>query len=55
MTKPSLPTAEWIARQITEAFPGIRPVASCFGVMTIVRRRLQAMGIRDHPTAPRSP
>jgi Integrase core domain len=35
--------------------PGIRPVAICFGVMTIVRRRLQAVGIRDHPTAPRSP
>ncbi len=34
------PTAEWIARQITEAFPW---------------DRLQAMGIRDHPTVPRSP
>jgi transposase InsO family protein len=54
------PTAEWIARQITEAFPWdhaprylLRDRDRSYGA--IVRRRLQAMGIRDHPTAPRSP
>jgi transposase InsO family protein len=54
------PTAEWIARQITEAFPWdqaprylLRDRDRSYG--TAVRRRLQAMGIRDHPTAPRSP
>jgi transposase InsO family protein len=54
------PTAEWIARQITEAFPWDQ--APCYLLRdrdrsygTAVRRRLQAMGIRDHPTAPRSP
>jgi transposase InsO family protein len=54
------PTAEWIARQITEAFPWdqaprhlLRDRDRSYGV--IVRRRLQAMGICDHPTAPRSP
>jgi transposase InsO family protein len=54
------PTAEWIAQQITEAFPWeqtprhlLRDHDKSYGV--IVRRRLQAMGIRDHPTAPRSP
>jgi transposase InsO family protein len=54
------PTAEWIARQITEAFPWdqsprylLRDRDRSYG--SIVRRRLQAMGIRDHPTAPRSP
>ena len=54
------PTAEWVARQITEAFPWeeaprylIRDRDSIFGVL--VKKRLCAMGIRDKPTAPRSP
>jgi transposase InsO family protein len=54
------PTAEWIARQITEAFPWdqvprylLRDRDRSYGA--IVRRRLQAMGIRDHPIAPHSP
>jgi transposase InsO family protein len=54
------PTAEWVARQITEAFPWnevarymIRDWDRIYG--TIVTRRLCAMGIRDKPTAPASP
>jgi transposase InsO family protein len=54
------PTAEWIARQITDAFPWneapdylIRDRDGSYG--HVVTRRLAAMGIRDHPTAPRSP
>jgi transposase InsO family protein len=54
------PTAEWIARQLTEAFPWneappylIRDRDRNYG--TIVTRRLRAMGIRDKPTAPGSP
>ncbi len=54
------PTAEWIARQITEAFPWnqaprylIRDRDRVYG--TIVTRRLRAMGIRDKPIAPGSP
>jgi transposase InsO family protein len=54
------PTAEWIARQITEAFPWddapqylIRDRDRIYG--TIVTRRLLAMGLRDRPTAPASP
>ena len=54
------PTAEWIARQITEAFPWneaprylIRDRDCIYA--TIVTRRLHAMGIRDKPTAPASP
>jgi transposase InsO family protein len=54
------PTAEWIARQITEAFPWneaprylIRDRDRIFGA--IVTRRLRAMGIRDKPIAPASP
>ena len=54
------PTAEWIARQITEAFPWneaprylIRHRDGLFGA--IVKRRLRAMGIRDKPIAPASP
>jgi transposase InsO family protein len=54
------PTAEWIMRQITEAFPWddapqylIRDRDGIYG--TIVTRRLRAMGIRDKPTAPASP
>jgi len=54
------PTADWIARQITEAFPWdtaprylIRDRDGAYGEP--FRRRLGAMGIRDRPTAPRSP
>ena len=54
------PTAEWIARQITEAFPWdevpkylIRDRDQIYGA--VVARRLRAMGIRDKPTAPASP
>jgi transposase InsO family protein len=54
------PTAEWIARQITDAFPWneapdylIRDRDGSYG--NAVTRRLAAMGIRDHPAAPRSP
>ena len=54
------PTAEWIARQITEAFPWdqaprylIRDRDNSYG--TVVTQRLRAMGIRDRPIAPRSP
>jgi transposase InsO family protein len=54
------PTAEWIAQQITEAFPWneaprylIRDQDGIYG--TIVRRWLRAMGIRDKPIAPGSP
>jgi transposase InsO family protein len=54
------PTAEWIARQITEAFPWddapqylIRDRDRIYGA--VVTRRLRAMGIRDKPTAPTSP
>src|SRR6266404_2184260 len=53
-------TAEWIVRQVTEAFPWdqsprylLRDRDRSYGAF--VRRRLRAMGIRDHPTAPRSP
>jgi transposase InsO family protein len=54
------PTAEWIARQLTEASPWdeaphclIRDRDQIYGA--IVTRRLRAMGIRDKPTAPASP
>jgi transposase InsO family protein len=54
------PTAEWIAHQITEAFPWneaplylIRDRDRIYG--TTVTRRLRAMGIRDKPIAPASP
>jgi transposase InsO family protein len=54
------PTAEWIARQLTEAFPWdeaprylIRDRDRIYGA--IVKCRLRAMGIRDKPTAPASP
>jgi transposase InsO family protein len=56
----SHPTAQWIARQIADAFPWdgtprypIRDRDAAYG--HAVRRRLQAMGIRERPTAPRSP
>ena len=54
------PTAEWIARQITEAFPWdgapgymIRDRDRIYGA--VVTCRLRAMGIRGKPTAPASP
>jgi transposase InsO family protein len=54
------PTAEWIARQITEAFPWdeaprylIRDRDTSYGMA--VTRRLRVMGIRDRPITPRSP
>ena len=54
------PTAQWIAGQITEAFPWdsapthlIRDRDACYG--GAFKRRLAVMGIRDHPIAPRSP
>jgi transposase InsO family protein len=56
----SHPTAEWIARQINDAFPWaeaprylIRDRDAVYG--QAVTRRLKSMGIRDRPTAPRSP
>src|SRR6266852_6220335 len=56
----SHPTAEWIARQINDAFPWteaprylIRDRDAVYG--RVVTRRLKSMGIRDRPTAPRSP
>jgi transposase InsO family protein len=54
------PTADWIARQITEAFPWdkaphylIRDRDQVYGAAAT--RRLRAMGIRDKPIAPGSP
>jgi hypothetical protein len=54
------PTAEWIARQLTEAFPWegtprylLRDNDRVYG--DVAQRRIRAMGIRDKPIAPRSP
>ena len=54
------PTAEWIAQQITEAFPWneaprylVRDQDGIYGA--VVTRRLRAMGIQDKPIAPGSP
>ena len=54
------PTAEWIARQLTEAFGWehapkylIRDRDRAYG--EVFTRRVRSMGIRDRPTAPRSP
>jgi hypothetical protein len=54
------PTAEWLARQITEAFPWesapkylIRDNDRAFGAA--FKARVRAMGIRDRPTWFRSP
>jgi Integrase core domain len=54
------PTAEWLAQQITEAFPWdsapkylIRDNDRAFGVA--FKARVRAMGIRDRPTSFRSP
>jgi len=56
----SNPTAEWVAGQVTDAFPWdeaprhlIRDRDGAFG--PAYTRRIRAMRIRDHPTAPRSP
>ena len=56
----SHPTAEWIARQIAEAFPWeeasqylLRDRDGVYG--HVVRQRLAAMGIRDRPVTARSP
>ena len=54
------PTAEWVARQITEAFPWneaprylIRDRDAIYGI--VVKRRLRSMGIRDKPISARAP
>jgi transposase InsO family protein len=54
------PTAEWLARQITEAFPWVsaptylvRDNDRAYG--HVFRRRVMAMGIRDRPISPASP
>ena len=54
------PTPEWIAQQVTEAFPWnqvprylIRDRDGIYGAA--VTRRLRAMGLRDKPIAPGSP
>ena len=54
------PTAEWVARQTTEACPWneaprymIRDRDRIYGA--VVTRRLRAMGIRDKPVAPAAP
>jgi transposase InsO family protein len=54
------PTAEWLARQITEAFPWdstpkylIRDNDRAFG--DAFKARLRAMGVRDRPTSLHSP
>jgi transposase InsO family protein len=54
------PTAEWIARQLTEACGWeaapdyiVRNRNCVYGCVYV--RRLRAMGIRDRPTGPRSP
>jgi transposase InsO family protein len=54
------PTAEWLAQQLTEAFPWdtapvilFRDNDRAYG--QVFKRRVSAMGIRDHPVTPRSP
>src|SRR5262245_3420204 len=52
------PTAEWLARQITEAFPWasapmVRDNDRAYG--HVFKSRVRAMGIRDRPISPRSP
>ena len=54
------PTAEWVARQLTEAFPWdeapvylIRDNDHIYG--NVALRRIRAMGIRNKPTVPGSP
>jgi hypothetical protein len=54
------PTAEWIAGQVTDAFPWdeaarhlVRDRDGALG--PAYTHRIHAMKIRDHPTAPRAP
>ena len=54
------PTAEWVARQVVEAFPWdqaptyfVRDRDGIYGA--VVKRRLRGLGIRDRPIAPSSP
>ena len=54
------PTAEWLARQITEAFPWasapaylVRDNDRAYG--QVFTSRVRAMGIRDRPISPQSP
>ena len=54
------PTAEWVARQTTEAFPWdeapkylLRDRDPIYGA--VVTRRFRTMGVRDKPIAPASP
>ena len=54
------PPAEWVAQKLTALFPLreaplhlIRDRDAAYG--GVYTKRLSAMGIRDHPTAPRSP
>jgi transposase InsO family protein len=54
------PTAEWLARQITEAFPWtsapaylVRDNDRAYG--DVFKSRVRAMGIRDRPISPGSP
>ena len=54
------PTAEWIARQVTDAFPWDEAPSHLIrdrdgAVGPAYARRIRAMRIRDHTTAPRSP
>ena len=60
LTVTSEPTAQWLAQQITEAFPWdtaprflIRDNDVKFG--SVFKRRVRSMGIRDRPTRYRSP
>ena len=57
---PANPTAEWLARQITEAFPWtsasaylVRDNDRAYG--HVFTCRVRAMGIRDRPISPGSP
>jgi transposase InsO family protein len=56
----SHPTAEWLARQVTEAFPWesapdylVRDNDRAYG--KVFADRVRAMGIRDRPISPGSP
>ena len=54
------PTAEWLARQITEAFPWDSPPKYLIrdndrAFAGIFKARVRAMGIRDRPTSVRAP
>jgi hypothetical protein len=53
------PTAEWISRQVTEAFPWDHAPRYLIGDRDtygpVFLQRIRAMGIRDHPITPRSP